>query len=393
MAERLTPPPLGLYVHLPWCVQKCPYCDFNAHALRGDLPEFEYVDALLRDTEQLTREWTPGPVQSLFIGGGTPSLFSPEAIARLLTGLQQNLTLTPGMEITLEANPGTVDASRFEGFLGAGVNRLSIGAQSFSSRCLQALGRIHDGAGSIDAIQAARRAGFERINVDLMHGLPGQTVEEAVYDVDTALSLAVGHLSYYQLTLEPGTPFHYRPPVLPDDDELSAIEAACADRIAAAGLRRHEISAWARPGEECRHNVNYWRFGDYLAVGAGAHGKLTFTDGRILRYRLVHLPRQYLALAGTPASIAEQHPVPQDELPLEYLMNALRLTDGAPVQEALERTGLDWEAFADGVAEARWRGWLRRDPERLAPTEDGQRYLNDLLGLFMSDGGGEQWTS
>jgi len=393
VAGRLTPPPLGLYVHLPWCVQKCPYCDFNAHALRGDLPEFEYVDALLRDTEQLTREWTPGPVQSLFIGGGTPSLFSPEAIGRLLAGLKQSLALTPGMEITLEANPGTVDASRFEGFLQAGVNRLSIGAQSFSSRCLQALGRIHDGDGSIDAIRAARRAGFERINVDLMHGLPGQTIEEAIHDVDTALSLGVGHISYYQLTLEPGTPFHYRPPILPDDDELADIETACARRIEAAGLHRHEISAWTRPGEECRHNVNYWRFGDYLAVGAGAHGKLTFADGRILRYRLVHLPRQYLALAGTPASVAEQHPVPQDELPLEYLMNALRLTKGTPVQEALERTGLGWEAFADGVAEAQQRGWLRRDPERLAPTEDGQRYLNDLLGLFMSDVGAQPWTN
>ncbi len=383
MPRRLTPPPLGLYVHLPWCVQKCPYCDFNSHALRGDLPEHDYTGALLKDAMRMAPEVDGRVIQTIFIGGGTPSLFSADAITRLLTGLRGELAIAPDAEITLEANPGTLDAGRFEGFLGAGVNRLSIGVQSFIDAHLQRLGRIHGGHEASAAIKAARAAGFERINVDLMHGLPGQTLEEAVSDVETALALGIRHLSHYQLTLEPGTAFHHRPPVLPDDDALADIEAACARRIAAAGLRRYEVSAWAVPGEECRHNLNYWRFGDYLAIGAGGHGKLSFCDGRIKRYSLVRLPRHYQALAGTPDAIAEERIVAPAERPLEYLMNALRLSEGAPMAEAVARTGLTPDAFAAGIAAGRQRGWLVGDPERLAPTATGQRFLNDLLGLFL----------
>lgn len=383
MAGVLTPPPLGLYIHLPWCVQKCPYCDFNSHALRGALPETAYIDALLRDAAQAAPAADGRPVETLFIGGGTPSLFSAPSIARLLQGLSDELALHPQAEITLEANPGALDAERFEGFLAAGVNRLSIGVQTFDDRHLRALGRIHGGDEAIEAIELAHQAGFERVNADLMHGLPGQTIEAAVDDIEQALALGIRHISHYQLTLEPGTAFHHRPPVLPDDDALADIEAACAERIVAAGLARYEVSAWSVPGEACRHNLNYWRFGDYLGIGAGAHAKVTDREGRITRTQRVAMPRQYQAVAGTSAAIAETQTVPRDERLLEYLMNALRLTAGTPVDEALTRTGLTWADLEPGIRAAIRHGWLHDDPAWLTPTAEGLRFLNDLLALFM----------
>jgi len=384
MDGALTPPPLGLYIHLPWCVQKCPYCDFNSHALRGELPEDDYITALLRDAAQAAQEASGRPVDTVFIGGGTPSLFSAAAIDRLLRGLEETLNLHPEAEITLEANPGTLDADRFEGFLEAGVNRLSIGVQSFGDDHLRRLGRIHGAREAIEAIELAQRAGFQRINADLMHGLPHQTLTQAVRDVDQALALGIRHISHYQLTLEPGTAFHHRPPALPNDDTLADIEAACATRLAEGGLIRYEVSAWSTPGEACQHNLNYWRFGDYLGIGAGAHAKMTERDGRIMRAQRVAMPRHYQAVAGTPAAIAEAHEVPVDERLLEYLMNALRLTEGTTVKEALERTGLTAEALQPGVDTAVEEGWLADDPERLQPTPQGQRFLNDLLGVFMT---------
>jgi len=382
MAAALTPPPLGLYVHLPWCVQKCPYCDFNSHALRGELPETAYTQALLRDAEREAVGADGRRVDSVFIGGGTPSLFSAEAIGTLLDGLRQRLNLSRTAEVTLEANPGTLEAGRFEGFLGAGVNRLSIGVQSFDTHHLERLGRIHGGHEAAAAVTAAQRAGFERINVDLMHGLPGQTAAEALDDVEQALALGVRHLSHYQLTLEPGTAFFARPPTLPDDDRLADIEAACAERIDAAGLQRYEVSAWAVAGEECRHNLNYWRFGDYLAIGAGGHAKLSSPEGRISRTHKQRLPRLYQDLAGTDAAIAGRRDVDTDERPLEYLMNALRLTDGTSMADAQARTGLPASAFEPGLSEARRRGLMVQDPSRLQATVLGQRFLNDLLELF-----------
>lgn len=378
-----TLPPLGLYVHLPWCVQKCPYCDFNSHALRGPLPDTEYIDALLRDADREAAAAGGRTVETVFIGGGTPSLFPAPAVARLLEGLDTRLSLAADAEITLEANPGTVEQHRFEGFRAAGVNRLSIGVQSFDAGHLRRLGRIHGPADAVTAAEAARAAGFRRFNLDLMYGLPGQDAAGAVADMEQALALAPEHVSHYQLTLEPGTAFHARPPALPDEDLAADMEAACAERLTAAGLARYEVSAWSRPGAACRHNLNYWRFGDYLAIGAGGHGKVTGGDGRIRRYAKVALPRHYLAVAGSPAAVAESRDVAADERVLEYLMNALRLVDGAPREEAMARTGLPWSAFAPGVAAAQARGWLVADPERIAPTDEGLRFLNDLLALFL----------
>ena len=387
MDAVLTPPPLGLYVHLPWCVQKCPYCDFNSHALRGALPESDYVEALLRDADVEAERAGGRVVETLFIGGGTPSLFSAASIERLLSGLGERLVLAADAEITLEANPGALEAGRFTGFLEAGVNRLSIGVQSFDDAQLRRLGRIHGGAEACRAVAAAQDAGFARINLDLMHGLPGQSVEQARADVEQALALGIRHLSHYQLTLEPGTAFHARPPTLPDDDRLADIEAACAERIGGHGLQRYEISAWAVPGEACRHNLNYWQFGDYLAIGAGGHGKLSHADGRIERYSKQRLPRVYQQLAGSPQAIAEHHEIARPQRPLEYLMNALRLSDGVPFADALARTGLDAAAFEPQLGAARARGLLVDSADRLQTTPRGQRFLDDLLGDFLDSTG------
>ncbi len=385
MGSKLTLPPLGLYIHLPWCVQKCPYCDFNSHALRGELPEDDYIAALLRDAKVEATAAGERCIETIFIGGGTPSLFSEQAIQRLLEELRTRLTIAPNAEITLEANPGTLEAGRFEGFLSAGINRLSIGVQSFHEQHLRALGRIHGQSEAIAAIEQAQSAGFERINVDLMHGLPGQTADDALADVNQALELGIRHISHYQLTLEPGTPFFTRPPVLPDEDRLADIETTCHAQLQNAGLQRYEISAWSVPGEACQHNLNYWQFGDYLAIGAGAHGKLSYGDGRIVRYSKVRMPRQFQQLAGEPDAIAETRIVEHAERPLEVMMNVLRLADGMPTAELLSRSGLSLAELQASLEQARANGWLQNTTEQIAPTPLGQRFLNDLLALFMPE--------
>lgn len=373
--------PLTLYVHLPWCVSKCPYCDFNSHALTGDLPEAAYVDALLADLDDEATRARGRPVHALFFGGGTPSLFSAGAIGRIIEHAAARLALTGDCEITLEANPGTAEYRRFADYRAAGVNRLSLGIQSFDDAMLARLGRIHDGTEAARAIDAAHRAGFERINVDIMHGLPGQDVAAAVADVDRALGWDTGHLSHYQLTLEPNTAFHADPPTLPDDDALGAIQAACGERLKAAGYRQYEVSAWSRPGDECRHNLNYWEFGDYLGVGAGAHGKLTGADGDIVRRWKKRHPRAWAA-PGDDRLDGEQRLDP-GEVCFEFMLNALRLRDGFETSHFDERTGRPLLPTDAGLAEARRRGLIECDGPRWRTTELGWRFLNDVQALFL----------
>ncbi|MEJ2575414.1 MAG: radical SAM family heme chaperone HemW [Gammaproteobacteria bacterium] len=371
---------MGLYVHIPWCVRKCPYCDFNSHALRGDLPGAAYVSALLADLAADAGPVAGRPVDSVFIGGGTPSLLEPAQLRRLLAGIGERLELTADCEITLEANPGAVDARRFAGYRAAGVNRLSIGVQSFDDRRLAALGRIHDGAAALTAFARARAAGFDNLNLDLMFGLPGQTLEDALTDLQTALELAPEHLSWYQLTLEPNTAFQRAPPPLPAHEAVADMQEAGQARLAAAELRQYEVSAYARPGRNCRHNTTYWTFGDYLGIGAGAHGKLTRADGRIERRHKVRHPTDYLAAAGRPAATAGARELTVGELGVEFMLNALRLREG--VDEALfeARTGQRLALLAAPLAEARARGLLAAD--RLRATDLGWRFLDDLVSLF-----------
>lgn len=378
-------PPLALYVHLPWCVKKCPYCDFNSHALKDALPEDAYVDALLRDLDQEARGAGTRRVETIFFGGGTPSLFSPGAIGRFLSGARERLAIAPGAEITLEANPGTVELERFRGFREAGVNRLSIGVQSLSAAQLQRLGRIHGRDEALRAGQAARAAGFDNFNLDLMFGLPEQGLDGALADLDEALRLAPTHLSHYQLTLEPNTLFHARPPRLPEDDAIWEMQLACQQRLAVSGYAQYEVSAYALPGRECRHNLNYWLFGDYLAVGAGAHGKLTDACGGISRYWKLKHPREYLAHAGSAAALGGQGPISVQELPLEFMMNALRLNDGFALDLFEARTGLPIDAIRSRLEQAAARDWLELGPDRVRPTDQGRLYLNELLELFVPE--------
>lgn len=375
--------PLSLYVHIPWCVRKCPYCDFNSHAAPGELPEAVYLGALMRDLEQdLPGVWGRR-VLSVFIGGGTPSLFSPEAIERLLSGLRARVPLAPDAEITLEANPGTVETGRFRAFREAGVNRLSIGIQSFDDDGLRAIGRVHDGAQALRAAEAAHSAGFENINLDLMYGLPGQRVDGALSDVAAVLSLAPTHVSHYQLTLEPNTPFHHHPPALPDEEALWAMEQVCQERLAAAGYDRYEVSAYARGGRWCAHNLNYWRFGDYLGIGAGAHGKVTDATAVVRRSKPRH-PQAYLG--GAPFVDGERV-LSGDDLVLEFMLNALRLVDGVPLGLFQAHTGLPLARVKRVLAEAGERGLLERTVAHIRPSPLGLRYLNELIALFM--GGAE----
>jgi oxygen-independent coproporphyrinogen-3 oxidase len=378
------PIPLALYIHIPWCARKCPYCDFNSHEAREPLPERAYVDALLADLEQdLPRIWGRR-IESVFIGGGTPSLFSAETLDRLLSGLRARLPLRPDLEITLEANPGTVERSKFAEFREVGINRLSIGVQSFDDGHLQALGRIHDRRAAIAAAEAAHAAGLDNFNLDLMFGLPGQTVEQALTDIACALALQPAHLSYYQLTLEPNTRFYRSPPLLPDDETIDVIQERAQEELARHGYPRYEVSAYARADRRCRHNLNYWAFGDYLGIGAGAHGKLSDpAAGQIQRLWKVKHPRDYLARAGTPAGVGGDAPVREAELPLEFLMNALRLIEGVPAALFGERAGLPLAALEPGWSQARARGLLENDPERLQASELGLRFLNDLLQAFI----------
>lgn len=375
-------PPLSLYIHFPWCVQKCPYCDFNSHTLRGTIDEVAYVDALLADLEQDLPLSGGRELGSIFMGGGTPSLFSPVQIGRLLDGINRLLPLAADAEFTLEANPGTVELARFAGYRQAGINRLSIGIQSLEAEKLQALGRIHGPAEARRAAQAAQQAGFDNFNLDLMFGLPGQTLEQAMADLQGVIDLAAPHLSWYQLTLEPNTAFHHAPPVLPDNDALWDIQEAGQALLASAGYGQYEISAYARPGHRCRHNLNYWQFGDYLGVGAGAHGKLSLADGRILRRWKPRHPAAYQADAGSPAGIAGEQALDADDRVIEFMMNALRLNDGVPEGLFCDRTGLSPVVLMPGMNRARQLGLLADAPGRLQPSEHGRRFLNDLLAIF-----------
>jgi oxygen-independent coproporphyrinogen-3 oxidase len=372
--------PLGLYVHVPWCVRKCPYCDFNSHALRDELPAEAYVDALLADLAQEAADAGGRELTSIFIGGGTPSLLPPESVGRLLEGVAARLTLAGDAEITLEANPGAVDAARFIGFRAAGVNRLSIGVQSFDDRALTALGRVHDGREALGAYAGARAAGFDNVNLDLMFGLPGQALAGGLADLRTALELAPEHLSWYQLTLEPNTAFHRSPPALPAHESVADLHEAGLGLLAGAGYEQYEVSAFARPGRESRHNRNYWSFGDYLGIGAGAHGKLTHADGRIERRWKVRHPNAYLVAAGMAGAVAGSRDLGPDELAVEFMMNALRLRAGVPETLFAERTGRDPALFAAQLGEARRRGLL--EPARLRATDLGWRFLDDLVALF-----------
>jgi oxygen-independent coproporphyrinogen-3 oxidase len=372
-------PPLSLYIHVPWCVRKCPYCDFNSHAIKGEIPETAYLNAILEDLDQDLPYIQGRPIKTVFIGGGTPSLMSGAFYEQLFDGLRQRLAFSTDAEITLEANPGTLEAGRFESFRAAGINRLSIGVQSFHPEHLQSLGRIHDEATAHRAIESARAAGFDNFNIDLMHGLPGQTPEQAVSDLHAALAHRPTHLSWYQLTIEPNTEFFSRPPALPDDDRLWDIYQQGAAHLRSAGFDDYEISAWSLPGRESRHNLNYWSFGDYLALGAGAHGKVSLADGRILRYWKTRQPDAYLQRIGSRTAGSEEL-APEDR-PLEFMMNALRLKRGTSEQLYLERTGLPLSSVAVQLEQLRKQHLLT--PDRLQATEQGQRYLNSLLEHFL----------
>jgi len=369
--------PLSLYVHLPWCVRKCPYCDFNSHELRGALDEAAYIEALMRDLAHDVAGVGEREVQTIFFGGGTPSLFAPEHIARLLTKVRDIIGVAPNAEITLEANPGTIDVARFRGYRDAGVNRLSIGIQSFDPDKLAALGRIHGRDEALNAAAAARAAGFDNFNLDLMYGLPSQTLEQAVADLDAALAQTPTHLSVYQLTLEPNTAFYAHPPRLPDDDTLWAMQEALQTRLRNRGYEQYEVSAYARSGFQCRHNRNYWEFGDYLGIGAGAHAKLSSAD-TITRLHKPRHPRAYLAAAGD-ATAAESRTLTDDERVFEFMLNAMRLTHGFMPALFAERTGLASDRLDAALTGAQVRGLVERYHDRIAPTPLGRRFLNDLL--------------
>jgi oxygen-independent coproporphyrinogen-3 oxidase len=383
----LTTPPLSLYVHLPWCVRKCPYCDFNSHQARGALPFTAYVDALVADLDHdLPLAWGR-TVQSVFFGGGTPSLFPADAIDAFLQAASARLRFAPGLEITLETNPGTAEHGRFEHYRAAGVNRISFGIQSFDDGCLQRLGRIHDSAQARSAVKLAQDAGFDNFNLDLMYALPGQTLAMAERDVECAIALQPTHVSHYQLTLEPNTVFAARPPVgIPDDDASWDMQERCQALLAEAGYAQYEVSAYARPGRQCAHNLNYWHFGDYLGIGAGAHGKLTLgADQSILRRWKTRHPADYLAKAGSAAAIGGDEAISPERRPFDYMLNALRLVDGFALSEFEARTGLPREAIAGELATALERGWIRIERDHVAPTELGQRFTNDVISLFLAD--------
>lgn len=374
-------PPLSLYIHIPWCVRKCPYCDFNSHEARNGIPEQDYVEALIADLEQALPLVWGRRIYSIFIGGGTPSIFSPAAIAQLLSAVRARVPLAYEAEITLEANPGTVDEARFAGFRDAGVNRLSLGVQSFDSRHLAAIGRIHDEKQAISAAEAALRT-FERVNFDLMYALPQQSLEQALNDVRTACALGPAHLSCYHLTLEPNTAFYRQPPVLPDDDASAAMQEAIEAELAAHGYQHYETSAFAQPGKRCRHNLNYWTFGDYLGIGAGAHSKLSFHD-RILRQARPKHPAAYMKQVAAGTCAEQEQVLTSKDLGFEFMMNALRLTEGFETALFQERTGYSLSLLEAPLQQAEQRGLLMRDHLRIAPTERGQRYLNELLQLFL----------
>lgn len=374
-------PPLSLYIHIPWCVQKCPYCDFNSHALKGDVPHQEYVDHLLADLDTDLPLASGRELHSIFIGGGTPSLLSAEAMQALLDGVRARIPLTPDAEITMEANPGTVEADRFSGYQRAGINRISIGVQSFDPQKLTRLGRIHGPDEAKRAAHLATGLGLRSFNLDLMHGLPDQSLDEALDDLRQAIALNPPHLSWYQLTIEPNTLFSSRPPTLPDDDALWDIYEQGHALLSAAGYQQYETSAYAKPGYQCQHNLNYWRFGDYLGIGCGAHGKLTFSDGRILRTVKVRHPRGYMQ--GT--YLDKQHDVANDDRPFEFFMNRFRLLEAAPRADFTTYTGLEEHCIRPQLDQALAQGYLTETATHWQITEHGKLFLNSLLELFLAE--------
>lgn len=381
-ARPLGLPPLSLYVHLPWCVRKCPYCDFNSHALKGELPAAEYVQALLADLENdLPLVWGR-TVHSIYFGGGTPSLFPAQRVGELLDGLRARLELAPALEVTLEANPGTIERDSFRAYRDAGINRVSLGAQSFDASALTALGRIH-GPGDIErSIESLHAAGLDNFNIDLMFGLPGQTVAAALDDLERALAGAPAHVSHYQLTLEPNTAFANDPPSLPDEETCWTMQEQAAERLASAGFQSYEVSAWCQPGRESRHNLNYWRFGDYLGIGAGAHGKLTLpATGEVRRRIKTRHPKRYLA----DDPLAQDLAVPASDLAFEYFLNALRLRDGFSMEAFERHTGLARDAVAQPLEKALERGLLEPLEHGFRPTDLGWRFSNDLQALFLPE--------
>jgi len=385
-------PPLSLYIHLPWCVRKCPYCDFNSHELRDEIPESAYIDALLRDLEQELPAIWGRAISTVFIGGGTPSLFSAQALERLFSGIRALFALPPGIEITLEANPGTVEQQRFRDYRAIGINRLSLGIQSFDDDMLRRLGRIHDASEARRAIDIARAAGFDDLNIDLMYALPGQSTQAALADIKTAIAAEPAHLSCYELTIEPNTLFARFPPTLPDDDARWALQNRIGEKLSAAGYQRYEISAWAKPGQACKHNLNYWRFGDYVGIGAGAHGKISRADtGTIVRRWKQKHPARYLANAATADVLGGETPIALEDTALEFTMNALRLLEGFTIPQFAAATGLSlqpWNAAIDSACE---QGLLEREGLGLRATERGLDCLNDLLQHFI-DGPDESPT-
>jgi oxygen-independent coproporphyrinogen-3 oxidase len=384
----LVTPPLALYVHLPWCVRKCPYCDFNSHAVpAAGLPEAAYVSALLEDLEFAASGLQGRELVSVFFGGGTPSLFAAESVGRVLRRAASLFRVAADLEVTLEANPGTVERGRFADYREAGVNRVSLGAQSFDDAQLAALGRIHAARETVAAVEELAAAGLDNFNLDLMYALPRQTLEGAVADLEQAIALGPAHLSHYQLTLEPGTVFARRPPPLPSDDSAHAMQVACQARLTEAGYRQYEVSAFARPGRECRHNLNYWRFGDYLGIGAGAHGKVTdAASGTVRRTARLRQPGRYQSAPAAPARVEETRVLSGGDLAFEFMLNALRLVDGFEETLFESRTGLGWAAVAAPVAAAASRGLLEPGPGgRWRPTPLGRLFLNDLQAVFLPD--------
>ena len=374
-------PPLSLYVHLPWCIKKCPYCDFNSHEVAAEMPEQRYIDALVADLEASLPLIWGRTVHSIFIGGGTPSLFSPQAIDRLLADIRARLRLTPDCEITLEANPGTFEKDRFRAFRSAGVTRLSVGVQSFDDRHLKALGRVHDRAQAIAAVKEAAQA-FDTFNLDIMYALPGQTLQNLEQDIQTALALGPPHISIYHLTIEANTYFARFPPVIPEEDVAYAMLDKITEITEAAGLQRYEVSAYAKAGHRCFHNLNYWQFGDYLGIGAGAHSKLSFAH-RVVRQTRFREPRLYMEKALEGNAVTQDIEVSRADLPFEFMLNALRLKEGFKLQDFVEKTGLPFTAIAQGLDEAERKGLIERDFVHVKPTERGFDFLNDLQSLFL----------
>ena len=384
MLQLTSLPPLSLYIHIPWCVQKCPYCDFNSHTVKTTMPETVYIQALLTDLEQELPSIWGRTIQSIFIGGGTPSLFSADTLDQLFSSLRSHLMFAADIEITLEANPGTVEQSRFRDYRAIGINRLSIGIQSFANDKLEALGRIHNAEDAIRAAETAQQSGFDNFNLDLMFALPGQNTEQAIEDLQQAIALQPSHISWYQLTIEPNTLFYHQSPALPDEDQAWNIYQQGQRILAEAGYEQYEISAYARNKQQCQHNLNYWQFGDYIGIGAGAHGKISNSaEQSITRRQKLKQPDDYIKAAKTQCQLSQSHKLSPEDIQLEFMMNALRLNQGFTTELFSQHTGLNLEAILPALTQAKEKGWLDISNKHIAPSQQGRLFLNDLLALFM----------